>query len=72
MSRHCHWTIGCEASCASLGKEMVWMAIPSDVIVGWVYIVMEMIGECDVSKPIDMKNGVLMRRLFAMQFQDST
>ncbi len=51
---------------------MVWIAIPSDVIVGWVYIVMEMIGECDVSKPIDMKNGVLMRRLFAMQFQDST
>ncbi|WP_126973220.1 bestrophin family protein [Gynurincola endophyticus] len=30
---------------SSLGKEMVWMTIPAGVIVGWVYVVMEIIGD---------------------------
>lgn len=30
---------------SSLGREMVWMAVPAGVIVGWVYVVMEMIGD---------------------------
>jgi putative membrane protein len=28
-----------------LGKELVWMTVPAGVIVGWVYVVMEMIGD---------------------------
>lgn len=30
---------------SALGKEMIWMTVPAGVIVGWVYVVMEMIGD---------------------------